>query len=98
VTTPAADARPTEPGRLVLIRCQSRRAEECWTTTTLERAAGAHTLAVRGNRLLSNAEVMELKVRGWQIEPSGADRPDQWACPSHVANIIARGEEQPDGV
>lgn len=89
---PAAK-RPTEGGRLVLIGCV-----KCQSTTTFQRPAGAHTLMVRGNRLLSNAEAMTLKERGWRIEPVdvGDGVRDHWVCPrnNHPAVAVARSKEQ----
>lgn len=73
---------PTAEARLVLIGCA-----RCHSTTTFQRQPGAHTLMVRGNRLLSNAEAMGLKERGWRIEPVdvGEGARDRWVCPHHRA-------------
>lgn len=71
---------------VVLIRCCSQRPTTCWTTASWDRAEGAHTMAVRGGRLLTAGEEADLIDKGWRVERpdfGDGDIREFWICPSH---------------
>lgn len=84
---PAALPLQQAAGGRVLVTCASQRPTKCMNTFSQPRQAGAFTAMLRGGRLLSNNEAMELKANGWQVEQEPTDDGirDHWICPNHTS-------------
>jgi hypothetical protein len=74
-----------DPPRRVTVRCAVQDPHPCTTATSWVRHPGAHTLAVRGNRLLSSGEALDLREKGWRVRnlSNGQSTAHRWTCPQH---------------